>query len=75
MMTQITREMKVKGKSSRTAGGPSLKNGKPYRNPQLKVEARANAFRPNKGKFRGTHVSFTKVQFHGDPKVHQDLTQ
>lgn len=73
MRTRTTTEM-FKGKSSRNAGGPDLQNRKPYRDAQLKETARANAFRPNKGKYRGTFVSYTKVLFHGTPKVHQDLT-
>lgn len=73
MRTRITTEM-FKGKSSRNSGTPDPQNRKPYRDAQLKETARANAFRPNKGKYRGTHVSHTKVLFHGQPKIHQDLT-
>jgi hypothetical protein len=51
-----------------------MENRKPYRNKELKADARANAFTPNKGKYRGTHVSFTKALFHGTPKVHQDMS-
>lgn len=37
-------------------------NGKPYRNAVQKAKARAEAFSPKQGKFKGTYISYTPTQ-------------
>lgn len=63
-MTKYTREV-MQGKKDPSI---DMSNKKPYRNEKLKAEARADAFVPKEGRYKGTHVSTVRTITHPSVK-------